>query len=302
MNQGMTRADRRGFGTTATLVLVILGIAMFILVVQQMMSSGTSISIGRAYATAHILRVGRMALDEAFMSKKGRDIVGKTLVKGLTEAARQLPGAAAPNDTTPEGRDQLIRMFLGAIYQPTGTAAENKLKDLFASLPENQDRVKFLLAPGAQNVEVKGAYWVRGGKKGGNGNVQFDADDAFSSKYKPETLDLAYKNEIENGTLKVEDVQLRVVAFRHAAANTLSSFALTGQGEAGEGLVRGRVKLRWVLPREVEGKAIAINRTMVEDRIFTLRVAEAPIPPATQVTKEWALEFRENEWQRGASE
>ena len=298
---GVQRNARRGFGTTATLVLVILGIALFILLVQDMMRQGTSISIGRSYATAQVLRVGRMALDEAFMSKKGRDLVGKTLIKGLAQAAGSLPGGAPANDSTPEGKDALVRAFLSAIYLPAGTTGENKLKDLFNQLPDTQNRVPLVLAPGAGDVPVKGAYWVRGGRKQGNGNVQFDADDTYSAKYTPETLDLAYKNEIDNGTLKVEDVQIRVIAFRHITAVSGAPFTGGGMAEAGEGLARARVKLRWVLPREIEGKAIAVNRTMTEDRIFTLREPDAP-PVGTPVTKDWSVEFRDTEWQRGATE
>lgn len=297
----MTRAHRRGFGTVATLVLVILGIAMFILVVQQMMTQGTSISIGRAYATAQVLRVGRMALEEAFLSKKGKELIQKTLVKGLAEAGRQIPGATAPNESTPEGRDQLIRSFLNTIYLAPASTAGRKLAELFADAPDNNKKIPVKLGLGTADIPVKGATWVNTGRSSCNGNVEFDADDTYSAKYKPETLEAAYKTEIENGTLKVEDVQVRVVAFRHVKANGANPPA-DGVAIWGHCLMRARVKLRWVLPREVEGKAIAINRTLTEDRVFDLESPPIPEPPGSPQTKDWEVAFRQNEWQRGASE
>jgi hypothetical protein len=113
-------------------------------------------------------------------------------------------------------------------------------------------------------------------------------------------VDLAYKKEIESGLLKVEDVQMRVIAFRHARARNPPQTPGPGL-EWGKGLVRGRVVLRWILPKEVEGRSIAISRTMIEDRCFMLVAPPAPEPGQAQA-KEWSVEIFENEWQRGTSE
>lgn len=301
MSTRLTRADRRGFGTTATLVLVILGIAMFILVVQDLMRSGTSISIGRTYATAHLMRVGRMALDEAFTSKKGTETLAKTLIGRLVEGANQvLPaGEDRLKDGNPAEKDASIRAFLGAVYHRSSTPSGQKIADLFGALPDDKRRVGMLLLPGtALETPVPGAYWARGGNAGGNGNVEFDADQAYVSKFRPETVDLAYKQDLDSGVLKVEDVEMRVVAFRH----NLARGQPVGPGaEYGVGLVRARVIVHWILPKEVEGRAIAIHRQLIEDRVFKLTAPQSP-PPNQPQTDEWQFEVYTKEWQKGASE
>lgn len=304
LNTRVTRARRRGFGTTATFVLVILGIALFILVIQDLMRQGTSISIGRAYAAAHVLRVGRMSLDEAFESKKGRETLQKTLVKGLAQASSQLPGVGPLNDSTPVERDKLVRAFLDAIWHAPGSDGIKKLDDVFRDLADDRRRTELLLAPGKPggNLPVKGAFWVRGGKAANplNGNVEFDSDPAYTSNYRAETVDVAYKREIDNGVLKVEDVQMRVIAFRHQKARGGNPPGPGPDEVWGSGLVRAQVKLRWILPREIEGRPIAINRTMVEDHKFYL---ESPAASQSgQPQQDWKLSVVDSEWQRGTSE
>lgn len=315
MTHETVRASRSGFGTTASLVLVILGVALFILVLQNLFTRGSSISIGRAYAAAQLLRVGHLSIDDAFESKLGKETLRKTLTANLVKAASGLSGAGPVSDATPADRDLLVKQFLSVI-RPTsdnGGPVDTKLAALFDVQPP-PDKVEMLLGPGSADVPVKGAYWVqKAGLPDRKFDVLFSSDPAYVATYKPATVNLAYKSEIEQGILKVEDVQMRVVAFRErteiAQGSPLTPTDYESSDlEAGRGIVRARIQLTWVLPKDDEGHARPLHRTVTEDRRFTLYTPAAPPnanpPPAPSDPDdlEWRIEVNPTEWQKGATE
>jgi hypothetical protein len=295
--------SRAGFGTTTTFVLVIIGIALLLLLGGDMLSRGSRINIERAYATGQLLRVGRMALDEAFTSDKGKKVLADAMLKGIANA----PGGPGM-PSTPDKRDELICQFLQAIVPVDASghvfvslAALSEAYTTDISPPEaksNEIPHKWPLGDPNTAAQATGMMWLEGNFRDEMGTarpqvaaVRFGVDSSLNARVKLITLLDAYKTELANGKLAIETdgqkdtVEIRPVAFH--AIKRVNSTNYLGQRDVGRGVARARVGLRWALD-----KGGALVRTVVSEYYFKLHAPDT-------LGKTWKIEFDETEYQRG---
>jgi hypothetical protein len=288
------QGSRKGFGTTTTFVLVIIGIALMILLGGDLLSRGSRISIERAYATGQLLRIAAMALDEATRSEAGRERIADSMLAAIAQGT-------PPAKTDPQARDDLINDFIAAItpYDPsTGV-----LESLYANVP-----------PPAKDEETLIPHkhpWGRDdqGNSTGNatgmlfwgtelGRVVFGTDPSKNAKFKPETLRLAYKHELDARVLKIEDVEMRALAFKAGLTRDSSNRQIRRrfvQNETmGYGAVRAQVVVSWAM-----SKGPPIVRTVICDRFFEL-IAPAKLASNGGLGEEteWTIKVLPGEWQR----
>ena len=301
------KMGRAGFGTTATFVLVIIGIALMILLGGDVLSRGSRTNIERAYATGQMLRVGRMALDEAFTSDKGQRALEKAMLAGLRQASS---GTTIPGNDATEQRDNLIVEFLHAVRPFRGANPYPSTKDLATDLglaaPDADTRIEHRFPVGqGTGARPTGMTW-RQGDKGWPDTVYFGIDASTNAMVPLETLLNAYKTEIANGKLMIDangtknSVEIRPVVFhvlappppqqpKQLARQPPSEFF--GK-KVGRGLARARVTLHWALL-----KGPPIVRTVVSDYFFTLSTPAQPAAGAQE--GDWKIDFDSVEWQRG---